>query len=136
MWKCLDHPNIVAFKGVTLDPLQLVSEWMSGGELRKHLEEHRDVDLVNLVGPILTHFHIASPSFQLLDIAEGLAYLHSSDIIHGDLKGVRVITHIGTSIFTEMGTAKHHGGRVRTRTDHGLWFREHRPGSKLGGEHL
>ena len=32
-----------------------------------------------------------SPSFQLLGFAEGLAHLHSSDIIHGDLKGVRVI---------------------------------------------
>ena len=67
MWKCLDHPNIVAFKGVTLDPLQLVSEWMSGGELQKYLKKHPDADLISLVGSISAHFRItAHPRFSCL----------------------------------------------------------------------
>jgi serine/threonine protein kinase len=28
----------------------------------------------------------------MLGVAKGLAYLHSCDVIHGDLKGVRVIS--------------------------------------------
>ena len=32
MWKRLTHPNIVPFKGVTLDPLRIVSVWMPGGD--------------------------------------------------------------------------------------------------------
>lgn len=53
MWKRLDHPNIVAFKGVTLNPLQLVSEWMPGGELREYIKGNPDTNPVNLVGPLL-----------------------------------------------------------------------------------
>jgi len=37
---------------------------------------------------------VPHPSPQLLGIAQGLAYLHASGVIHGDLKGVRVITGV------------------------------------------
>ena len=53
MWGRLNHPNIVPFRGVTLDPLQLISEWMPGGELREHAKKNRDTDLVSLVGQFL-----------------------------------------------------------------------------------
>lgn len=36
VWKRLNHRNIVPFKGVTFNPLQLISEWMPSGELRAH----------------------------------------------------------------------------------------------------
>ena len=55
MWNRLDHPNIVPFKGVTLTPLQLVSEWMSGGELRDYLKKHPDANPISLVSPIPIH---------------------------------------------------------------------------------
>lgn len=88
MWKRLDHPNIVPFKGITLDPLQLVSEWMPGGELRNYIKQNPDTSRINLVGSFLPLPHSVSPSPQLLGIAKGLAYLHSYDVVHGDLKGV------------------------------------------------
>jgi len=50
VWKHLSHPHIVPFIGVTLEPLQLVSEWMPGGELRSHINENPDANLTNLVG--------------------------------------------------------------------------------------
>lgn len=31
----------------------------------------------------------AHPHYQLADIADGLCYLHSRDVVHGDLRGVR-----------------------------------------------
>ena len=138
MWKYLDHPNIVAFKGVTLNPLQLVSEWMPGGELQEHLKKHPNANPISLVGPFLSTsaLHLTPPSPQLIGIAEGLAYLHSSDVIHGDLKGVRVINHPGSFFLEETGTGKHRDGRVRKRTNHGFWSRERGPGSEFGGEHF
>ena len=53
VWKCLDHPNVVPFWGVTFEPLQLVSEWMPGGQLRDYIRENRDTNLISLVGSSL-----------------------------------------------------------------------------------
>lgn len=53
IWKHLSHPNIVPFKGVTLDPPQLVSEWIPGGELREYIKENPSANLINLVGLFL-----------------------------------------------------------------------------------
>ena len=49
MWKHLNHPNIVPFIGVTLEPLQLVSEWMDNGKLQEYLRTNPEADSVNLV---------------------------------------------------------------------------------------
>ena len=53
MWKHLNHPNIVLFKGVTFDPLQLVSEWVPGGELREYIRNNRHANLIDLVSLLI-----------------------------------------------------------------------------------
>lgn len=53
MWKHLNHPNIVPFIGVTFAPLQLVSEWVTGGELREYIGDGRCTNLIDLVSPLL-----------------------------------------------------------------------------------
>ena len=62
MWKRLTHPNIVHLLGVTLTPLQLISDWMSGGDLPEYIEKYPDADRLGLVGvrPVIS----ASRSFQ------------------------------------------------------------------------
>lgn len=50
-WKRLTHPNIVPFRGVTLDPLQIVSEWMSGGDLTSYVSLNPQADRIGLVSP-------------------------------------------------------------------------------------
>ena len=50
MWKRLNHPNIVPLLGITVSPFQLVSDWMSGGDLPEYLEKHSDADRLGLVG--------------------------------------------------------------------------------------
>ncbi|KAF9789172.1 kinase-like domain-containing protein, partial [Thelephora terrestris] len=75
VWKHLSHPNIVPFKGVTFRPLQLVSEWMPCGEIKEYIKENPQANLLSL----------------LLGIAKGLNYLHSRNIIHGDLKGANIV---------------------------------------------
>jgi len=89
MWKHLTHRNIVPLLGVTIDPPQLVSEWVSGGDLPNYVETNPIADRPRLVGvPALCLSH-AYFRRKLSDVAEGLCYLHSRNMVHGDLKGVR-----------------------------------------------
>jgi serine/threonine protein kinase len=50
VWKRLTHPNIVPLLGVTLVPPQLISEWMSGGDLRDYIKKNPDANRLGLVG--------------------------------------------------------------------------------------
>jgi serine/threonine protein kinase len=89
-WKHLSHPNIVPFLGVTFDPLQLVSAWMPGGSLTEYIKEHPSKSRLVLVCFVLLHRFSSSLPRQLHGVVEGLNYLHSRSVIHGDIKGVRV----------------------------------------------
>lgn len=82
------HQNILPFLGATISPLQLILDWMPGGTLLEYLDENSDVDRLGLVGMLLLlpiHTH---PHQQVSDVANGLHYLHSCDVIHGGIKGV------------------------------------------------
>jgi serine/threonine protein kinase len=89
MSKYLEHPNIVPLLGATVDPFELISDWMSGGDLPGYIANNQNADRVSLVGTPPTALTEALILLQLSDVAEGLNYLHSCDVIHGDLKGVR-----------------------------------------------
>ncbi|KAF9645406.1 kinase-like protein [Thelephora ganbajun] len=75
MWKRLTHPNIVPLLGITITPFQLISGWMSGGDLSEYIKNNSDADRIGL----------------LSDVAKGLCYLHSCNVIHGDLKGPNIL---------------------------------------------
>jgi len=49
MWKRLRHPNVVSFIGVTMEPLQIVSEWMPSGTLIKYVEKNPGANRISLV---------------------------------------------------------------------------------------
>ena len=88
MSKYLDHPNIVPLLGVTTEPLELISDWMPGGDLLGYIATHPDANkfaLVCFISDIPRNMLIAC---QLSDVADGLNYLHSCNMVHGDLKGV------------------------------------------------
>lgn len=53
VWKHLNHPHIVPFMGVTLEPLQFVSKWMPGGDLREYVKNNPDKNRVSLVSQAL-----------------------------------------------------------------------------------
>ena len=50
MWKHLTHPNILSLLGVTVTPFQLISNWMSGGDLPGYIEKNPNADRLKLVG--------------------------------------------------------------------------------------
>ena len=120
-WRHLNHPNIVPFKGVTFEPLQLVSEWMLGGELREYIRVNYDVNLIGLVGLFLHLLNVTSSPRQLFGIAKGLGYLHSCNVIHGDIKGVRGSVYILKPMLMVIGAGEYTSRCGWKRTNCGLW---------------
>jgi len=81
---CLDHPNLVKFYGITLNPLRMVMEFVAHGDLYHMLQDKSlsDEDL-----PWCFRMKIA------LDIAKGMRHLQSitPPIIHRDLRSPNIL---------------------------------------------
>ncbi|KAK7046643.1 kinase-like domain-containing protein [Favolaschia claudopus] len=79
IWQGLHHEFVLPLLGIdcsTFAPaFTMVSPWMKNGTVLKYLKERGPGDLDRL----------------LLEIAQGLAYLHSVDVIHGDLRGTNIL---------------------------------------------
>ncbi|KAJ7191688.1 kinase-like protein, partial [Mycena pura] len=93
VWYRLDHPNVVPLFGITYDfgtSLSMVSPWLPNGTLDSYLKS--GVPGRNAFRPLLQ------------DTANGLAYLHSQDVIHGDLHPANIlITDDGRAQLTDFG---------------------------------
>jgi len=94
VWWCLDHENIVPFLGVchNLGPSPaMISRLYDNGDVHSYLVKTPAVDrLVIIKG-----------------IANGLKYLHSKKVVHGDLKGHNVlIADDGTPQLADFGRSK------------------------------
>ncbi|KAF8128478.1 hypothetical protein K438DRAFT_908122 [Mycena galopus ATCC 62051] len=118
VWRYLDHPNIVQFLGVDTttfpDPaMAIVTRWMPYG---------------NVISYISRNSPCSPYAIQLLrDCIAGLEYLHSSDIVHGDLRGANVLvdedgharlTDFGLAIFIDSETS----GKSSTRGGTTRWM--------------
>ncbi|KAI0916122.1 hypothetical protein AcW1_010023 [Taiwanofungus camphoratus] len=93
-WKYLDHRNIIMLLGVNVslisDNLCLISPWMEHGDIRAYLKNNPATNRLQL----------------LVDIACGLEYLHSLDLVHADLKGANVlIDDEKRALLTDFGLA-------------------------------
>jgi serine/threonine protein kinase len=62
VWKRLEHRNIVPFLGIAPAPLQLISEWIPGGELRGYIKKRPGADRLGLASPpVLVFDHTLTP---------------------------------------------------------------------------
>ena len=52
VWKHLAHPNIVPLLGVTVDPPQLISDRMPGGNVTEYIASRMGADRINLVSDL------------------------------------------------------------------------------------
>ncbi|KAJ7585972.1 kinase-like domain-containing protein [Mycena floridula] len=78
IWSQLNHPNLLPFIGICHDiapwPV-LVSPFYKHGHILKYLLNYRNADRMQMI----------------VSIALGLEYLHSKDIVHGDLKAQNIL---------------------------------------------
>jgi serine/threonine protein kinase len=90
MWRCLRHPNIVPFIGTSEHfPVSLVSEWMTGGTVTAFLRGCPDWERSLLVSCCVKAWGCSERyGTQVIDILQGLGFMHSLDVVHGDLKPV------------------------------------------------
>ncbi|CAE7163408.1 unnamed protein product [Rhizoctonia solani] len=91
-WAKCQHPNVLPLLGMVefRDQIAMVSPWMKNGDLRNYLRQHPEVDRCQLC----------------YDICDGLVYLHSTNIVHGDLKGANVlISESGKAMLSDFGNS-------------------------------
>ncbi|KZO98410.1 kinase-like protein [Calocera viscosa TUFC12733] len=78
-WALLQHENVLPLLGVVIPPdtpqMWLVSPWMENKNLLVYMKSHPEVD----------------PLHILMGVGRGLAYVHSKNIVHGDLKANNVL---------------------------------------------
>lgn len=93
VWSQVDNPFIAKFHQITFvgDRPALIIDWYGHGVATKYLKDK----------PIETKLMI------ICDIANGIAYLHSKNIIHGDIKGNNIlISDEGRGLITDFGLAR------------------------------
>ncbi|KAF8144356.1 kinase-like domain-containing protein, partial [Mycena galopus ATCC 62051] len=97
IWQRLDHPNIARFMGVdftTLSPaMAMITRWLEYG---------------NVISYIRGHSPCSPYAARLLrECIAGLEYLHSENILHGDLRGYAnvLVDEDGHACLTDFGLA-------------------------------
>ncbi|CAE6487832.1 unnamed protein product [Rhizoctonia solani] len=91
-WSISAHPNVLELIGLAVvqDRLTMVSPWVKYGSLRDYIKAKPTADRHNLC----------------IQVADGLAYMHSLGIAHGDIKGDNVVvSEGGTAKITDFGCA-------------------------------
>jgi len=106
----LKHPNIVQYLGSNSDDthLNIFLEYVAGGSVATML-----VNYGSLPEPLISNF--------VRQILNGLAYLHSKDIIHRDIKGANILVdNHGSVKISDFGISKRVESTLRTSTTPGL----------------
>ncbi|KAF9646421.1 kinase-like protein [Thelephora ganbajun] len=77
LWPRLHHSNVLPVYGVSMStfPLCIVSPWMENGNILDYTRQHPEVNRMSL----------------LVDVANGLRYLHRIDQIHGNIRGANIL---------------------------------------------
>ncbi|KAJ7062347.1 kinase-like domain-containing protein, partial [Mycena amicta] len=110
VWQRLRHPFVVPLIGIDMESfptsLCMVSPWMQNGTVINYLKG----------------FHGANRRV-IREIAQGLAFLHDQNVVHGDLRGSNILvddaghaclTDFGLTVLSDATTQTHHGaGSVR-----------------------
>ncbi|KZT39809.1 kinase-like protein [Sistotremastrum suecicum HHB10207 ss-3] len=107
VWGRMKHDNVLPFLGFCFyttahdsenahrSIFSLVSPWMENGTI---IEYCRSVQATNILEIRLK---------LLMDIVDGLSYLHSNGVVHGDIKGSNIlVSHEGNALLADFGLAR------------------------------
>lgn len=91
----LKHSGVVQCLGAITNQHQIVLDWMQNGEIMNYLRKNPGASRVNLVSPLVfTTQELRHPmsrkKVQVLGVTKALDYLHSHEVIHGDVKPVGI----------------------------------------------
>ncbi|GAM22640.1 hypothetical protein SAMD00019534_058150 [Acytostelium subglobosum LB1] len=87
----INHPNTVKMLGLCLEPLSILTEFLTGGDLHDYLANHRVESQRQQKIPARLDWRLCLS--LALDIANGMAFLHSlcPPMVHRDLKTPNVL---------------------------------------------
>ncbi|KAJ7145858.1 kinase-like domain-containing protein [Mycena epipterygia] len=107
VWQRLQHPFILPLIGIDREifppSLCMVSPWMEHGTVLKYLNDHVRANVDKL----------------LSEIVQGLQYLHSRNIVHGDLRGANIlITAEWNACLADFGLTSLSDATTATHTSH------------------
>lgn len=91
-WEGLVQRNVMPLMAFCLDPPMMVCEVADGGNMRQYLDA-RSWD--QMIGRRF-----------MLEVAAGMTYLHSLNILHGDLKALNVLVDGGRAMITDFGLSQ------------------------------
>ncbi|KAJ7617184.1 kinase-like domain-containing protein [Roridomyces roridus] len=112
VWKRLCHPNIVPLLGIdkeTFDPFPcMVSPWMPNGTVIEYLSKFQHSQRQKIVDQLIP------------EIAQGLAFLHEQNVVHGDLRGSNILVNgAGHACLTDFGLSVITDMTASSQTNHG-----------------
>ncbi|TCD67662.1 hypothetical protein EIP91_012172 [Steccherinum ochraceum] len=93
LWSRLEHKNILKFLGILTEKnfVHMVSPWQENGNILLYTKNNPDADRLRLVR----------------GAANGLAYLHSEKIMHGNLKCTNILVSIeGEACISDFGMSR------------------------------
>ena len=82
---------------------RILSEWMPNRNLKEYMRSNPGANRLHLVSPLSVSLQSPPPInhlyTQLSGVVSGMTYLHGLKIVHGDLKGVIMVSsvHITTA---------------------------------------
>ncbi|CAE6525260.1 unnamed protein product, partial [Rhizoctonia solani] len=89
-WSKCNHPNVLALLGLVefRGKFGMIAPWMENGNLPDYLDKNPSANRCKLCA----------------EVCEGVAYLHSIGIVHGDLKGNNIlVSSAGEAIVGDFG---------------------------------
>ncbi|CAF1092679.1 unnamed protein product [Rotaria sp. Silwood1] len=96
--KTLTHPNIIQYIDIVQTPNQtsIIMEFIDGGSLYNYIKRTTQS---------LTYWKVTRQ--MMIDVAHGMAYLHSQHIVHADLKSLNVLLrHNYSAVICDFGLAR------------------------------
>ncbi|KAF1318099.1 Tkl protein kinase, partial [Globisporangium splendens] len=124
----LDHPKIVSFLGLTwstLADLAILMEYMPNGDLAHLLKkQHSAKNSLQHFNWTSTNATLGRNKLQLAqDVAEALVYLHSSSIVHRDLKAQNVLlSSVWEAKLTDFGVSRELGDEMTAEIGTVAWI--------------